>query len=59
LEYYIPFLNSSFEEFGGSKRERLQVPGNPRHQTGLCLDIILFAAHKINGGSIYADKTID
>jgi len=59
LENTMPFLNGGYIEWSGKRKERLQVDGNVRHQTGLCLDIILFAADKIKGGAIFADKTLD
>lgn len=39
----IPFLKGNYKEPGGKISPRLQMTGNPRHQMGVCLDIILFA----------------
>jgi hypothetical protein len=38
----IPFLGGTYKEANGKGLSRLQVGGNPRHQLGVCLDIILF-----------------
>lgn len=50
----IPFLAGTYKEWGGKTGARLQIPGNPRHQLGLCLDIILFCE-----GNLSADKSVD
>lgn len=44
LRTSIPFLNGTYKEANGTSLGRLQVSGNPRHQIGVCLDIILFSA---------------
>lgn len=54
LRTSIPFLAGSYKEWNGSIGSRLQVPGNPRHQLGVCLDIILFCAPGLN-----PDKSLD
>lgn len=43
LRTEIPFLAGTYGESGGTRLPRLQTGGNPRHQLGVCLDIILFA----------------
>jgi len=42
LRTSIPFLGGTYKEPNGSSMARLQISGNPRHQLGVCLDIILF-----------------
>jgi len=54
LETAIPFLKGTYTEWNGTTPLRLQVPGNPRHQMGVCLDVILFSDL-----SMSKDKTID
>ena len=54
LRTAIPLLGGSFEEPGGKSSRRLQTGGNPRHQLGVCLDILLFA----QDWSMY-DKSVD
>src|SRR5258708_619500 len=44
LRSSIPFLGGGYSEVNGSGQSRLQIGGNPRHQMGVCLDIILFSA---------------
>jgi hypothetical protein len=44
LRSSIPFLGGGYKEVSGSGQSRLQIGGNPRHQLGVCLDIILFSA---------------
>lgn len=43
LRTEIPFFQGTFKEPNGVISNRLQTGGNPRHQLGVCLDIILFA----------------
>lgn len=43
LRSEIPFLAGGYSEPNGKSSMRLQTGGNPRHQLGVCLDIILFA----------------
>jgi hypothetical protein len=48
LEASIPLLTQNYKEWAKDKQgkdtfqPRLQTGGNPRHESGLCLDIILF-----------------
>lgn len=44
LRSSIPFLGGTYTEANGTSLSRLQISGNPRHQMGVCLDIILFSA---------------
>lgn len=44
LKTSIPFLAGKYKEGNGKSYPRLQISGNPRHQLGVCLDIIVFAA---------------
>jgi hypothetical protein len=44
LRQSIPFLAGNYKESNGKELSRLQVSGNPRHQLGVCLDVILFSA---------------
>jgi hypothetical protein len=53
LRRSIPFLAGTYKEANGKALSRLQVSGNPRHQLGVCLDIILFC----NAWSF--DKSVD
>lgn len=53
LKTSIPFLGGTYKESNGKSFPRLQISGNPRHQLGVCLDIILFAS----AGS--PDKSVD
>jgi hypothetical protein len=53
LRTSIPFLGGTYKEFNGMTLGRLQTSGNPRHQLGVCLDIILFCT------PWSADKTVD
>lgn len=50
----IPYLTGTYLEWNGTKPERLQIPGNPRHQMGVCLDLILFS-----DSSMSRDKSLD
>lgn len=50
----IPFLAGGYTEWSGKSQPRLQIDGNPRHQMGLCLDIILFCERGLS-----ADKSVD
>src|SRR5690242_19669519 len=54
LKTTIPFLAGTYEEWNGAKMGRLQISGNPRHQMGVCLDIILFSE-----AGLAKDKTLD
>jgi len=54
LKSSIPFLGGTYKEWNGSTQSRLQISGNPRHQMGVCLDIILFCEAGLSG-----DKTVD
>jgi len=54
LRTSIPFLDGTYKEWGGKSLPRLQIDGNPRHQMGVCLDIILFCEP-----SLSADKSVD
>jgi hypothetical protein len=54
LKTSIPFLAGTYQEWNKSTQARLQVSGNPRHQMGVCLDIILFCEAGLSG-----DKTVD
>lgn len=42
LRTSIPFLGGTYKEANSKDFGRLQITGNPRHQMGVCLDIILF-----------------
>jgi hypothetical protein len=53
LRNSIPFLGGTYKEVNGTSLGRLQTSGNPRHQLGLCLDIILFCT------PWSADKSVD
>jgi hypothetical protein len=44
LRTSIPFLGGTYKEATGTMLPRLQTSGNPRHQMGICLDIILFCS---------------
>jgi hypothetical protein len=50
----IPFLAGTYLEWNGQQMGRLQIPGNPRHQMGVCLDLILFS-----DPSMSKDKSLD
>jgi hypothetical protein len=39
----FPLLKGSFKDVNGKMSQRLQTSGNPRHQLGVCLDIMLFS----------------
>ncbi|MBL8823125.1 MAG: hypothetical protein JNJ77_11095 [Planctomycetia bacterium] len=54
LRTSIPFLNGSYKEWNGKNYPRLQTDGNPRHQMGICLDIILFCKQGLT-----PDKSVD
>ena len=54
LKTSIPFLAGTYKEWNGSTQARLQITGNPRHQMGVCLDVILFCE-----AGLSADKTVD
>jgi hypothetical protein len=54
LRTSIPFLGGAYKEWSGGSLLRLQTTGNPRHQMGICLDIILFCS-----GGLSADKSVD
>ena len=43
LRANFPLLNGSFKDVNGKMSQRLQTGGNPRHQLGVCLDILLFS----------------
>jgi hypothetical protein len=43
LRSKFPLLNGSFKDVNGKLSQRLQTGGNPRHQMGVCLDILLFS----------------
>jgi hypothetical protein len=58
LKTEIPFLAGSYKEGNGKMLPRLQIPGNPRHQLGVCLDIILFAAPSRKGIDWEAEKKL-
>jgi hypothetical protein len=53
LRTSIPFLGGTYKEANGKDFGRLQITGNPRHQMGVCLDIILFCL------PWSADKSVD
>jgi hypothetical protein len=42
LRTSIPILGGTYKEVNRTSLGRLQTSGNPRHQLGVCLDIILF-----------------
>jgi len=54
LRTSIPFLAGTYKEWNGSTQPRLQISGNPRHQMGVCLDVILFCEQGLS-----ADKSVD
>jgi len=54
LRTSIPFFAGTYKEWGGKSFPRLQTSGNPRHQLGVCLDIILFCE-----AGLSADKSVD
>jgi hypothetical protein len=54
LRTSIPFFAGTYKEWNGSSQFRLQTSGNPRHQMGVCLDIILFCSAGLN-----PDKSLD
>lgn len=54
LRSSIPLLTGTYKEWNKSTQKRLQVAGNPRHQMGVCLDIILFCKAGLN-----PDKALD
>lgn len=43
LRSTFPLLKGSFKDVNGKMSQRLQTSGNPRHQMGVCLDIMLFS----------------
>jgi len=43
LRANFALLNGSFKDVNGKMSQRLQTGGNPRHQLGVCLDILLFS----------------
>jgi len=56
LRTSIPFLGGTYTEVNGSTQARLQTAGNPRHQMGVCLDIILFCIPWKYDKSVDTDK---
>ena len=56
LRTSIPFLGGTYKEVNGTALPRLQTSGNPRHQLGVCLDIILFCTPWTFDKSVDSEK---
>src|SRR5258708_1734055 len=56
LRTSIPFLGGTYKEVNGTSLSRLQTSGNPRHQMGVCLDIILFCTPWSYDKSVDSEK---